>query len=1276
MQYDLNQLRDPERFQRLVNAILAARFGEDVRLTPLRGPDGGSDGETTSDNPYMEYVHAHTSPVSHNPLVNPPRPGRYLFQAKYHRMGEQRSSILRGRVVKEFKDTLRTTVLSDRSRGAVNYFFLVTNVTSSKHAHDKTDRIRKELLAHHPQLHADIWWGESITTSLDWSPDLWLAFPELFPGGVPPLLARAHSSIDEGRSRTLRVATTHQYKRDLTVKFRQIELEQQLLDLFVDLDVQIQFDETFFQSLFARRARGRYDEDPSGLHPLNISGGGTTPPTALQLLIDDGLGVQRILLEGGPGQGKSTVTQMAAQIYRQKLLGVHEPANGKVAWHHYCRLRVPMRIELGEFALWLADTPDGALEEYIASTMGRDSGGISVTVEDLHAWLEGSSAILLLDGLDEIGNDAMRDRAVDAIMATIGRFEDGLGVDLRVVLTTRPPAVVGRRNKLEGFTRAAISPMDRSRIDDYLGRWLGAQITNSEDRERISRSFDDRRYEPHVNALARNPMQLSVLLQFIYLKGDAFPDRRAELYRDYFQIVIDRDVEKSPELRESRPLVEGLHSFLGFRIHGTTELEKNRRSLTRAEIVRLAGRWLAKEGHSSDLADRYFALGEERFGLIVARSGEGHSTSYGFEVQPIQEYFAASYISNRLTGANAHDVFQLLIHRSYWREVAIFLAGLRRPNEKADLVARARAADRESGEYLRPHNGKLIVLQLMIEGVLTEPRHVLGEATSFVMEMLNAATLQLSRAPHRIVGDVAEISRRYGDAATHEHIARVVRAYSQSHDHHLLGLMHRLASEGLPSDLYIDLVRHYSGAAPEAQSVVRLGCPFYSPSTLEVLGEDDEYWEGIQKGILARRFWRGALWHGVVPDVPFARRLHLDLILQFAVGDWAHRYYNVEPLRVRGDRVPAIWRLHHNVEVIRRLLSNGDTGRNAGVRDEQGLASGRLIWDAGPDEALPREVEECLRELIELSDRVVECQLGGGDSEIKRAVLDYIEAVRGRLEGPGISSWIACRCAIGILQGSNLATLHRLNVAQGVIDDLRREVMVFYDSDDIRAFSAWHYHELWVFGVPFGIRPSQGDAPRPLVSLIADAIRGHGELEESGYCSYVDDIPIPRMLLRSLVDSVRDDTAGLLRFVGAREVTGRIVGRRLKVQDTRRILKICRNTDDGDTLRGAAAMLSNAKFARIVEPKLLVKIMGAAPASQLVNRVFGDRDARSEGRRMEADEVRLAQEASRLVLERSTEFPFRVVNCAAVFAREVDVHGSTPLFEARGDLLGLEDDRR
>ena len=425
-------------------------------------------------------------------------------------------------------------------------------------------------------------------------------------------------------------------------------------------------------------------------------------------------------------------------------------------------------------------------------------------------------------------------------------------------------------------------------------------------------------------------MQLSVLLQLIYLKGEAFPDRRAELYRDYFQIVIDRDVEKSTELREHRDLVEGLHSFLGFRIHGMTEVEQGGRSLDRNEIVRLAGQWLDREGHSSDLAAKYFALGEERFGLIVARSGEAQETSYGFEVQPIQEYFAAAYISDRLTDPDAHEIFELLIHRSYWQEVALFLAGLRRPNEKADLVARTKTADSGSPQDWQRHNGKAIVLQLMQEGVLTQPGHVLTEALNFVMQMVDPAVLRVHPAPRLLIAALSELIQRYGDDATRNQVASIARVHAQSNDYHLLALLHRLAADVLPQDLYIATVLGYAGTLPEPRSLVRLTCPY--ASTLERLATDDSYWQGIPVAILARHCWGSAAQHRMVPNMAYREGMHLGLVLRFAIDQFAGRDGDDALLRMCAGRFPAVWKLQQNVQAIDLCLAGEKAEHSRGFR--------------------------------------------------------------------------------------------------------------------------------------------------------------------------------------------------------------------------------------------------------------------------------------------------------------------------------------------------------
>ena len=1103
MQYELNQLGDPKKFQRLVNAILTARFGEDARLTPSQGPDGGSDGETASLNPNMEFQSTNTLLSLNNPLVEPPRRGRYLFQAKYHRTGEQRLSDLRARVVREFEEELTNAVLHRRDRRNVNYFFLVTNLSASETALQKVDEVRKRLLLlrrRRNQLHADIWWGERITASLDWSPDLWLAFPEIFPGGVPPMLATTAIPTVDGLSRTFKLATSTEYSRDRIIKFRQIGLEQQLLDLFVDIDVELGPE---VGELFGNR--------DGNLATLSRS---TRPPgvpgSALELLLDDQLAVSRILLEGGPGQGKSTITQMAAQIYREKLLGRDDSTSRDASWLQRCRLRLPIRLELRRFAEWLSEAAEGTVEEYIARTVTRDSGGVSLTVDNLHTFVERSAVILLLDGLDEIGSDSLRDRVLDAVMATIERFDRELKVDLRVVLTSRPPALTGRRGRLDGFMRVVLGPMQPQRIDDYLNRWLSARIKEVGDRARIKEAFAGRRQEPHVEALARNPMQLSVLLQFIYLKGEAFPDRRAELYRDYFQIVIDRDVEKSPELSRSRELVEGLHSFLGFRFHGA--VEQGRRPANRREIIDLAGLWLEEEGHSKEVAERYFTLGEERFGLIVALSGEGEETIYGFEILPIQEYFAASYISNRLAADRAHEVFGLLVHRNYWREVALFLAGLRRPNEKADLVARAKAADADVAAG-RQMNGRAIILQLLREGVLHQPRHVLTEAMRAAMELLDIKTLRLQRNPEFLVEAICQLGTRYPSDAMRAWIADIAKRYSNSEDEEALAIVHGMARRLLPSEQYRGLVLGYKGATAKTRSLVRMTCPYESADILKKLVTERDYWGRAPGVIWAERFWRAAVQHGFVIQVEYPEEMHSNLVVEFAVDRLVRRWGGRGPIALSGARPPAVWRLQENLELMHGLLS-GRVERKKAKNTQFSSARKPKESEASKGDvsyrALSTEIECCLRDLIEGSGNVVASLLRDDEAEIMKTVSAYMAAIKTHLDDPGIAGWVACRCAVEILGGAR--TLERVPFEGEVGDRMVESLREFYGGGLKAARNMFFWHQL-MLDLPVAVRLKAGGRAIGLDGIIADAIDNKSSGVDGVDCAWIRDIPLSNAVL-------------------------------------------------------------------------------------------------------------------------------------------------------------------
>lgn len=1266
MQYDLNQLSDPKRFQRLVNAILTARFGEDARLTPIQGKDGGSDGETAKGNPYLQFRYEVSSEQSTNPLIEAPRPGHYLFQAKYHRTGEHRLSDLRSIVVGEFKTALNDEILGRLDRTDVNYFFLVTNLTASKDSLRKVDEIRSEVLHEKQHLHADIWWGERITAALDWAPQLWPAYPELFPGQIPPLLGMATTEHPEGLSRNLKLATAQQYARDSQVKFRQINLEKRLLDLFVDLGIGRVFDieETSripYSILFSR---------PNRATILSSAGSFDAPEfhdSVLHLLLDDDRAIPRILLEGGPGQGKSTITQMAAQVYREKILGTHESESREPSWHRACHLRIPIRIELRDLAHWVSQNSDGTLERYIAIMLSRDSGGANVLAEDIHRLLDHSSTILLLDGLDEIGNDALRDNVLDVALAAIERFETALKSDVRVVLTTRPPAVLGRWGKLKGFIRIVLAPMDAERIDDYLERWLQAHIRTSADRDRIRASFSSRLGDFHVEALARNPMQLSVLLHFINLKGEAFPDRRAELYRDYFQIVIDRDVTKSPELRDHREVVEGLHSYLGFLLHGFAEADKGRRALNRSEMITHSGQWLEGEGYPKELAETYFALGEERFGLIVALSGEGHETTYGFEVQPIQEYFSAAYISNRLPDGKAHEVFEILLYKDYWREVALFLAGLRRPNEKADLVARAKEAD-SGAMNKRQQNGRIIILELLREGVLSQPRHVQTEALKYAIGFLDASILRLQRNPHEVIDALTRLVRMHGSEEIISTIIEVTNGVSQSHDVGLVSLMHRMAGHSLSKERYIPLVLGYSGSVPEAKSLVRIARPMSVRGIVDELGGNHVYWEGMPAKVIAQRLWTSSTQNGLVPDIHYPPGVHLSLIIQFAAGQSNAGPQPDSPIAIQGSSIPAIWKLYQNVQLIRSWPADVNDGPAYYKKHMEAEETKVLLWSNGQEEALPQDVKQCIKALIDHSNQFIYSLRNGGSSEIRNCFTTYIKAIRGYLQREGIVTWIAGRCASDLFRSSSLVGIDL--GPSGSSEDIVKELYELYGLPDNQHARGMYLVERFGFGVPLAVRMKPMADLKPLHEAVADFIMGQFNVEERKRFSWLEEIPFPALIIKPLIEICRDKMESVLRYVGSRRVPFGPLGyndSRLRVQDTRRILKICRETQEDEVLQGAAAVLIHARFARMADSELVRKILRASSRSLFVVRLFNARDS-VRGREEDPNLRQLAQEVASDVLDQADAYPFRVVNRAAVFLSETEAHRNVPLFEEYPDL--------
>lgn len=218
MEYDFNQL-SPVDFQKLVNAILVKELGSLIRITPVRGRDGGRDAEIPADHPVYGFTltrRAHSKQWM---------AGRYVFQVKHHLTTDRRGTDLRKEIIAEFREELQANVLPNKGGNRANYFFLITNVPSSRESVVAVDTARKELLKD-TGIHADVWWKDGLSAMLDGHPEVWSSYPEVLPGRIVPVLAQLTSRNQPTPStNTLHRALSIQYERDRSVRFRQIRLE-------------------------------------------------------------------------------------------------------------------------------------------------------------------------------------------------------------------------------------------------------------------------------------------------------------------------------------------------------------------------------------------------------------------------------------------------------------------------------------------------------------------------------------------------------------------------------------------------------------------------------------------------------------------------------------------------------------------------------------------------------------------------------------------------------------------------------------------------------------------------------------------------------------------------------------------------------------------------------------------------------------------------------------------------------------------------------------------
>lgn len=371
----------------------------------------------------------------------------------------------------------------------------------------------------------------------------------------------------------------------------------------------------------------------------------------------------RFLILGGPGQGKSTVSQFMAQILRVRILSNSENQNlsadiipiiqtiehrlGSDGISGRGARRFPVRVDLPSFADAISRNPENpiSLTQYICDHIIKVTK-VKVSLHDIDKWLALYPWALFLDGLDEVPPSGNR---TDVIKAIVEFWDNAAAVnaDVFMTVTTRPQ---GYNNELdpELYKIVELSRLRQSDAMKYAHSLANIKIASEEQRIAVIQRLSDASKSPTTALLMISPLQVAIMFALID-QGGHVPRDRWSLFNEYFSVVVRREQSKTGPVGEIvklriRPIVEIIQKC-GFILQCLSERPGHANSFfAMSEFKRLVSYQLEHDGFIDEELEKAFDdivyVSTNRLVFLEQRV----DGQIEFDVRSLQEYMAAVYL--------------------------------------------------------------------------------------------------------------------------------------------------------------------------------------------------------------------------------------------------------------------------------------------------------------------------------------------------------------------------------------------------------------------------------------------------------------------------------------------------------------------------------------------------------------------------------------------------------------------------------------------------------
>jgi HEAT repeats/NACHT domain len=471
---------------------------------------------------------------------------------------------------------------------------------------------------------------------------------------------------------------------------------------------------------------------------------------------------KKAVVLGAPGSGKTMLASYFALMLCETAqsdptqIGLEKDAD-----------YLPVVVQIRDWIL----QPKMGLLEYLRSNAESNLACKDLPTGFFEHWLERGRAFILLDGLDEVVDEAQRRKVAEQIEIFLHQYQDN-----PAVITSRPAGYRWDFFNLDEFPHYTLESFDEKQVATFIDHWYDSRL--KDDKEQADRRKADLQKafarNERIRLLAKNPLLLTIIT-LIHRYQAELPRQRCKLYEKVVETLLT-SWDSGKEIKLYSQVLLFLKSDdllyilkkLAYWIHtqGSTGETEGGTLIDKEELIR----WLRKEIQTLKKCEAHEAKGEaERFiDFIQRRTGllnEQGRDRYAFVHKIFQEYLTAEEIFDQADVEDDTEIildhFRQHLHDQHWREVLLLLVSKLKGKKAQKAIQAVLDAESEYEQWL--HRDLLFAGWCLTE----DPQDLMVVAADWVKEILDRLVDLEVDDPNRISStisdDVTKILRGFGE---------------------------------------------------------------------------------------------------------------------------------------------------------------------------------------------------------------------------------------------------------------------------------------------------------------------------------------------------------------------------------------------------------------------------------------------------------------------------------------------------------------------------------